>query len=164
MKNIEKIPVNGHYVWVDKNAEIKEGEWFYNPFQGIVSVDSNSDGCKKIVSASPELKLEGVSTYLEWLAEQEYPSFKRSTPFGSKYEHIPKRRRSAFIKGYESAEKEQQIEIDALKKTIQGYQEGIDSLPTWDDVRKIIDLARDYNDGWIHSDEEIIEKIKQSKV
>ena len=63
----------------------------------------------------------------------------------------------------EATKKEQQIEIDALKKTIQGYQEGIDSLPNWDDVRKIIDLARDYNDGWIHSDEEIIEQIKQSK-
>ena len=130
--NIEKIQINGHYVWVDKDAEIKEGEWFYNPFQGIVSVDSNSDGCIKIIAASPKLNLEGVPTYVEWLAERETIS----NEFNSE---------KSFIKGYQTAEKE---------------------LPTWDDVRKAIELVRPVGfpqSLWDKTTEEVIEQLKQSK-
>jgi hypothetical protein len=175
--NIEKIEINGHYVWVDKDAEIKEGDYVYVNCSEIKVTEicqvsgyyneqflfkHNSqihmDYCKKIIAASPELKLEGVPTYVEWLAEENMKQYDWVEDIDG---------RGCFIKGYQTAEKE---------------------LPTWDDVRKAIELARLIKEdgsvedsftaedisgctevctyGWSfkHSEKEIIEQLKQSKL
>ena len=49
---------------------------------------------------------------------------------------------------------------DHIVDTNEGYQEAVDFLPTYDDVIRTIDLSREYNDGWLYTEEEIIEKIK----
>lgn len=68
--NIEKISVDGGYVWVDKDIVIKDirpykGKWhlekgyIINKFPTYLTDLSE---CKLIISASSELKLEGVPT------------------------------------------------------------------------------------------------------
>jgi hypothetical protein len=161
--NIEKIEIKGHYVWVDKDAEIKEGDWMIRPNENPILVTSDfwwDFGVKyhKIIAASPELNLEGVPTYVEWLAEENMKQYDWVEDIDG---------RGCFIKGYQTAEKE---------------------LPTWDDVRKAIELARLIKEdgsvedsftaedisgctevctyGWSfkHSEKEIIEQLKQSKL
>lgn len=70
--NIEKIEINGHYVWVDVNAEIKEGDWIIRPNENPILVIDKfwwDFGVKydKIIAASPELNLEGVKSFEEYL-------------------------------------------------------------------------------------------------
>jgi hypothetical protein len=164
--NIEKIEINGHYVWADKDAEIDFNEYYISCFSGkilqrtkkmdIVEVMDN-----KIIAASPELNLEGVPTYVEWLAEQEYREYPNNPKDKPEWYYNRDincfKKRKVFVKGYRAAEKE---------------------LYTEDDVRKAIEMARDQywdvdnrgfstqTDGdWSfkHSEEEIIEQLKQTK-
>lgn len=79
--NIEKILVSGHSVWVDKDAEINPpcfvaellSTGLYDMFQIDTANDVDTKTQIRIVAASPKLNLEGVPTYLKWLAEQELP-------------------------------------------------------------------------------------------
>ena len=72
MENIEKIAVNGHYVWVDKDVEIKDGDFChlkenhyinggvgkYNTKKAIGYGLHGTKFFSKIVAASPELNLK----------------------------------------------------------------------------------------------------------
>jgi hypothetical protein len=126
--NIEKIEINGHYVWVDKDAEIKEGDYVYVNCSEIKVTEicqvsgyyneqflfkHNSqihmDYCKKIIAASPELNLEGVPTYVEWLARKEFPN---NGTQESGY------LAGGFVIGYQTAEKE------LIGESLNKYQEG----------------------------------------
>lgn len=74
MSKIEKIAVNGHYVWVDKDAEIKEGDYcLHNNIikQAIGDTIPFANKCsEKIIAASPELELEGVPDWVEFQATE----------------------------------------------------------------------------------------------
>jgi hypothetical protein len=104
--NIEKVEIKpNQYVWVDKDVEatpddIKKGKGRYY---------KNEDIMCKIIAASPELNLEGVPTYVEWLAEQSYPI---SEVWNYEQSLI---RKLAFIRGYQTAEKELFTEGDVIK-------------------------------------------------
>lgn len=59
--NIEKIEVNPRqYVWVDKDAEIKEGDFVLSKLFVIVKFGKKYTKSlyKKIIEASPELNLK----------------------------------------------------------------------------------------------------------
>ena len=149
--NIEKIAVNGHYVWVDKDAEIKEGDMCYliptSLFGGGIGKvnknvieDNGKNGMifNKIIAADAGLELDGVPTYVEFLSNEYNKTF-------FDYDETDTKPNYDFISGYKAAEKE---------------------LPTWADVRKAIQLARVLeNQGSMfkYSEAEIIEKLKQSK-
>lgn len=136
--NIEKIAVNGHYVWIDKDAKVKESDIYYV---------NNSSGKRienilpHIVAADKELKLEGIPTYVDYLANNYCNSFEFNDCCGTTAD-------VDFAEGYKAAEKD---------------------LFTEDDVRKAIELAQKecYDEsGYIgleHEPEEIIEQLKKSK-
>jgi hypothetical protein len=143
--SIEKIEINGHYVWVDKDAEIKEntntinqglnGDWFWNSkYDAIARIGDITRFDFKIIAASPELGLEGIPTYVEWLAKEEVGWWDKNDDQDA----------MNFIKGYQTAEKE---------------------LYTEDDVRKAIEMAQKTNwrDRHTYSEKEIIEQVKQEK-
>jgi hypothetical protein len=52
-----------YHLLVVSDEEIKEDMWFYNPILNVISINSNADGCKKVIAHLP-LKdlpvLEGV--------------------------------------------------------------------------------------------------------
>ena len=55
---------------------------------------------------------------------------------------------------------------DMYNSFIKGYQTAEKELPTWDDVRKAIELVRpiDFSQSlWDKTKEEIIEQLKQGK-
>jgi hypothetical protein len=164
MNKIEKISINGNYIWVDKNIQPVSG-WYYDNF---IKKIRNTNGAEyekakditwQIIAASPELSLESVPSYVEWLAEIEtnIRIIKHKTPY-----QIARQYFDGFIKGYQESEKE---------------------LPTWDDVRKAIELARTLIDDKCefevenilgssdntygikekYSQEEIVQQIKKSK-
>ena len=150
--NIEKIKINKHYVWVDKDAEIKLNDYYFSKISNIIFrrkyghwiENYDKKIYQKIIAASLELKLEGVPSYAEWLAVKEYPITKGgSMLMPSSFDLDQSNRQSGFIKGYQTAEKE---------------------LFTEDDLRKAIEMARFGGKITTHySEEEIIEKLKQSK-
>ena len=102
--NIEKITVDGGYVWVDKDAEIKEGDWVCGGLGGndIKKYGKYfADDWYKIIASS--ISLEGVPTYVEWLSEQFL------IDVGFKIHKDLERDgwlKIGFIKGYQTAEKE----------------------------------------------------------
>jgi len=72
-----------YHLLVVNDEEIKEDMWFYNPILNAISINSNADGCKKVIAHLP-LKdlpvLEGVDLLpplpqgedVDKLAEKEY--------------------------------------------------------------------------------------------
>lgn len=188
MNNIEKIEVKpNQYVWVDKDAEVEKGDLCYDPTtdNGVYSTvlrtapDSywNKQKLPKIIAASPELNLEEVPSYVEWLANKEYPVIQLSMGcFDDHNEEL----REAFIEGYQTAEKELQTEqrVKDLEKRLYDCSKTnadligkINELPTWEDVRKAIEMSRNFikitmedgYDEYLHTEEEIIEQLKQEK-
>lgn len=145
--DIEKIEIKpNQYVWVDKDAEIKEG-YTIDDKNNIVKVDKkfifNCDHefkiyWYKIIAASPELNLKGVPTYIEWLALKDFKN---------------------VDDGFTSF-------TDRTAGFISGYQTAIEELPTWNDVKKAIEMARSYdlkNVLSYNNSEEIINQLKQQK-
>ena len=150
--NIEKIAVNGHYVWVDKDAEIKEGDMCYfiptSLFNGeIGKVNKNviEDNGKygmifnKIVAADAELelqgiKLKGIPTYVEFLSNEHNKTY-------FDYDKTNTQPNYDFISGYKAAEKD---------------------LFTEDDVKEAIEIARIYHIDSVTTFD-IIQQIKESK-
>lgn len=138
--NIEKIAVNGYYVWVDKDEIVG---WSYN---GICYNDDgrigkpNNPNSKKIIAASPELKLKGVPSYARYKALEYSKPLEKEVKSDEDYDWY-----MGSYKGFEY-----------------GYLEAEKELFTEDDVRKAIELAREGYSS-IHSEEEIIEQLKQSK-
>lgn len=132
--NIEKFEIKpGQYIWVDVNIVIKGCDFVYHLSKGCIYEIysySESNGNKsfipkdefglptndemlitdvvKIIAASPELELEGVPDYVEWLAD-EYSKNKSSS---SVFTEAHKR---DFIKGYKTAEQEMFTEEDLIK-------------------------------------------------
>lgn len=165
--NIKKIEVNGHYVWVDKDAEIKEGDWYITFTNGSIMGEPRKcedssyifSYCAKIIAASPELNPEGVPTYVEWLGTQRAIE-RRWDPKSLETRRVANEIIEGVKFGYQAAEKEL-----SESKWNEGYKtaiEVINTLPTWDDVRKAIEMAREGYSS-IHTEEEIIEQLKQSK-
>lgn len=116
--NIEKIEIQPRkFVWVDKGIRGKSG---LNYNFGLKKVDSLGKDytehstewnyCFKIIAASSELNLEGVPTYVKWLAEQEYSDEEIVMDVD-----ISESLKLAFIKGYKTTEQEMFTEDD-LKK------------------------------------------------
>jgi hypothetical protein len=73
--NIEKLEINGYYVYIDKDAEIK-GDCYalHLGVFGETEIVMANGKCKldkKIIAASPELNLEGMPTYVKLLSEKE---------------------------------------------------------------------------------------------
>lgn len=205
MNNFEKIAVNGHYVWVDKEAEITGDYIGWIGQTPYINPKEKSVLNYKIIAASTELNLEGVPTYFEWLSIQEYPVIENAHP-NINWDLLNKQ--EGFEKGYQTAEKEilqagyiikkgdeinsflspilrtlNQEQIEILRDNLIARTS---KLPTWDDVRKAIELARLIKDnscddifdvesisglteictyGWRekHTTEEIIEQLKQEK-
>ena len=133
--NIEKIAVNGHYVWIDKDAKVKESDIYYV---------NNSSGKRienilpHIVAADKELKLEGIPTYVDYLANNYCNSFEFNDCCGTTAD-------VDFAEGYKAAEKD---------------------LFTENDVRRAIELAQEWdihNNCFKWKSEDVIEQLKQSK-
>ena len=203
--NIEKISVDGHYVWVDNEIQPKNYDYQYSKEYGIQKCSSPSMNIygvhyRKIIAASPELKLTDVPTYVKWLARREFP-----------YDGTQESGYLAggYIIGYQAAKKElldvddmkelivsQQLTIQSLQKRVGDLQDSNDkrqewltkakreagvedrksfddvwkemlNRPTWDDIRKAIEMSRDidYNDtnDYSYTEEEIIEQLKSEK-
>jgi len=142
--NIKKITINGHYVWVDRDAKIKEGDLLIYDKKCIRNWDNtfNKPGMDwnvlntyKIIAVSPELNLEGVPSYVEYLAEHssEVQEATYTTQHKITYKH-------GFIDGYRRSEKE---------------------LFTEDDVKTAIELAK--KDYLRYTEEQIIEHLKELK-
>lgn len=127
MNNIEKKQVNGHYVWVDKDVETmtntpigycynslkSESDWEDKDIvlhQGTMPI-YHFRGLQKIIAASPELNLEGVPSYVEWLAWKDEGRKCLDAEF----------LRAKFIKGYQTAEKELFTKEDIIKAIAVGY-------------------------------------------
>ena len=65
-------PQNIH---ITSDEEIKEGDWFYNPFINEIQINCNPDGCKKIILTTDlQLIADGVQaiddTFLEWFCSK----------------------------------------------------------------------------------------------
>lgn len=146
--NIEKIAVNGHYVWVDKDAKVKEGDIYYvNNSSGkrIENILPHPSGfVAKIVAADKELKLEGIPTYVDYLANIYCNSFEFNDCCGTTAD-------VDFAEGYKAAEKDLFTEDD-VKRAIQLAQETVISDLRFEDSRE-----------HKYSEAEIIEQLKQSK-
>ena len=178
--NIEKIAVNGHYVLVNKDVEIKEGDMCVNIAHSVVVkptdlewANSNSDNLKVIIAASPELNLEDVPTYVEWLANKTlYEKYPYHPPQDSGYW------KDMFKEGYQTRDEELlgddmchhecpscNIRCNCSTQPCSCCNE---PQPTWEDVRKVIEIARDIdyngNNDYSYTEEEIIEQLKQSKI
>lgn len=134
--NIEKIEINGHHIWVDKDAEIKEGDWFYNPRHKGLGINYNPDGCYKIVAQDTELNLEGVPSFGEY--------------FHLKDQEILDIHKKGFQDGYKIAEKELFTEEDMRKAIKLARKKGDYNFD-----------GKSYS--YINTEEEIIEQLKQSK-
>ena len=137
--NIDKIAVDGHYVWVDEVVGWSYNGLCYND-DGTIGKPNNLNS-KKIIAASSELELKGIPTYVDYLANNYCNSFEFNDCCGTTAD-------VDFAEGYKAAEKD---------------------LFTEDDVRKAIELAQKecYDEsGYIgleHEPEEIIEQLKKSK-
>jgi len=138
--NIEKIKIRDNcYVWVDKYVE--KTDIVYHLSKGCIyeiHSYSESNGSKsfipkdkfglsmndemlitdvvKIIAASPELELEGIPDYVEWLAEQwidanEHKWSNNTNEIGDNY--------GSFIKGYKTAEQEMFTEDDMKRAILQ---------------------------------------------
>ena len=159
--NIEKIAVDGGYVWVDKDTKIKEGDWVCGGLGGndIKKYGKYfADDWYKIIASS--ISLEGVPSYVEWLAHTEYP-YSTSTPESLSFSRL---RIDYFIKGYQTKEKELFDEL--LTKYQEGMKKGLElskKLFTEDDIRKAIRLAKRSTGTLVMNENEIIEQLKQSK-
>lgn len=161
--NIEKVTVDGGYVWVDKDSKIKEGDWVCGGLGGndIKKYGKYfADDWYKIITSS--ISLEGVPIYVEWLSEQFL------IDVGFKVHKDLERDgwlKIGFIKGYQAKEKELSDEL--LTKYQEGMKKGLElskELFTEDDVRKAIVMsATSPTDNLIDRCDEIIEHIKQSK-
>jgi hypothetical protein len=169
MKNIEKIVVNGHYVYVDKDAEIKEGdivlEDLMNGNHLLMTIhtlnDIDPEIQAKVVASSPELNLEGIPSYVEWLGINELKL---------KWSHL-------YVNGQLPKKPYPTNFENDLDKFMLGYYTALEKeLFTEEDMRKAIELTRkeikvpyEINGGNVmfdycyYSDEEIIDLIKQSK-
>ena len=166
--NIEKIAINGNYVWVDKDVEIKEGDMCVDIAHNVIVkptdlewANSNSDNLKVIVAASPELNLEDVPSYVEYLATKKlYEKYPYHPPQDDGY------LKDMFKEGYESAEKEKSDEL--LTKYQEGMKKGLElskELFTEEDVIKAIVMsATSPTDNLMDRCDEIINHLKKSKV
>lgn len=78
MNNIEKIEFNGNYVWVDKEVNLKRGDWYfaeslnsieqYTQDELLSPKDLKENGDLKIIATSPELNFEGIPSWAEYKA------------------------------------------------------------------------------------------------
>ncbi len=107
------------YTLVVSEEGVKEGDFIYNEERYPSIIQCVGKGSlrdwKKIIAYkpkgnAPELDLPllpemVVEDDAEKLAEQLFPVFQRSTPFGSKYPWIPHKERQAFRRGYKTATK-----------------------------------------------------------
>jgi hypothetical protein len=131
MSNIEKIAVNGDYIWVDKDAEIKEGELCIDGYMNILpfadlselGLGYDKNTIHKIIAASTELNLKGIPTYVEWLALQKIKeiSSKQFLSLGT-LANIG----DGFIIGYQTAEKELFTEDDVRKAILKSFLLGVE--------------------------------------
>lgn len=149
MENIEKISVDGYYVWVDKDAEIKVGdivlEDLINGNYLIMTIhtlnDIDTEIQAKIMAASPELKLKRIPTY-EALRALEYAK--------------------PYVKDIKDDE-----DYAWHGGLIQGFKEGFNTaqkeLFTEEDMRNAWGNGAMSDHGSISSFEKFIEQIKQSK-
>jgi hypothetical protein len=155
---IEKIQIGEHFVWIDKKSK-KIGYVFdvaknASPlFRNLITDEEIKEAQEtefKIVAASSELNLEDIPTYIQYLADN-YAIDKQNE--SNKY-YISL---ESFIAGHKTAEKE---------------------LPTWDDVKKAIELARktdlsnhvnskgadyDFSFDWAKTQQEIIAELQNKK-
>jgi hypothetical protein len=78
--NIEKIKVNGGYLWIDKDSKINEGDilpyvlrWKSGRYELVNSNNgirqSKIPFAKKIIASSPEINIVGIPTYQEYLIQ-----------------------------------------------------------------------------------------------
>lgn len=61
-------------IYITSDEEIKEGDWFYNPFINEIQINCNSDGCKKIImTTDQDLIKDGIQAinneFLEWFVK-----------------------------------------------------------------------------------------------
>jgi hypothetical protein len=184
--NIEKIAVNGHYVWVDEAVGWSHNGICYND-DGTIGKPINSNS-KKIIASSSELNLEGVPTYFEWLEANYYRELEKRREVAKNYggqvagrhpdmfghnevHHMVR----GYLEGYQKANEEKSDEL--LTKYQEGMAKGLEltkELFTEDDVRKAIELAREgivitnvseweTEKEFEHNQQEIIEQLKLSK-
>lgn len=137
--NIKKIEFNRHYIWIDEDEA--EG-WSYN---GLCYNDDKTIGKpnnlnnKKIIAASPELKLKGIPSYARYKALEYSKPIEKEVKSESDYDWCLGAYQG-FEAGYKVAEKE---------------------LFTEDDVRKAIVLsATSPTDNLIDRCDEIVERLK----
>ena len=157
--NIEKISVDGYYVWVDKDVTLNYSVGERNGFQYDYKYDVYYYRSYKIVAASSELNLNisalnKVPTYVEWLAKQEVGWWDKDDD----------RDVMNFIKGYQTAEKEKSDEV--LTKYQEGMSKGLElckKLYTEDDVKRAIEIVHEWYNSrpYFLTTEEIIEQLKQ---
>jgi hypothetical protein len=80
MKNLHVIPsrkpIGIHLLdyHITSSEQIKEGDWFYNPFINKIQINCNSDGCKKIILTTDiDLIADGVQAidddFLQWFVK-----------------------------------------------------------------------------------------------
>ena len=134
--NIDKIAVDGHYVWVDEVVGWSYNGLCYND-DGTIGKPNNLNS-KKIIAASSELELKGIPTYVDYLANNYCNSFEFNDCCGTTAD-------VDFAEGYKAAEKD---------------------LFTENDVRRAIELAQEWdihNNCFKWKSEDVIEQLKQSK-
>ena len=64
----------GFHIYITSSEQIKDGDWFYNPFINEIQINCNSDGCKKIILTTDiDLIADGVQTiddeFLQWFVK-----------------------------------------------------------------------------------------------
>ena len=62
---------NTQHIYITNDEEIKEGDWFYNPFINEIQINCNSKDCKKIIlTTDGDLIKDGVQKiddeFIEW--------------------------------------------------------------------------------------------------
>ena len=62
---------NTQHLYITNDEEIKEGDWFYNPFINEIQINCNSKDCKKIIlTTDGDLIKDGVQKiddeFIEW--------------------------------------------------------------------------------------------------
>jgi len=94
-----------------------------------------------------EFKKESI----EEVAERFNPIIIRSTPFGSKYEFVPKKERKQFINDYNYSQQQINCELSELK------EQRDEMLAMLENLSKHIDLRSYYNDVV-----QLIKKVKNN--
>lgn len=150
--NIQKIEINpNQYVWIDKNAEVKDKDvLLYNKKHirnwdktfNKPGMDWNVLNTNKIIAASPELKLKGIPSYARYKALEYSKPIEKEVKSESDYDWC-----LGAYQGFEA-----------------GYKVAEKDLFTEEDVRKAIVLsATSPTDNLIDRCDEIIEQLKQNK-